>query len=444
MRSKIPTILGIVVLVLGMGAGIFLVATSKQFKLGASPDVAPQDVKITNLSSTSFTVSWITDKPTVGFVKYGTAQDNLSQTTLAPQDATTTHWIQIISLTPSTPYYFKINSASSDYDNSGIPWNTQTAPQISSSLPTQVLISGTVQDSGGLPAPGVLVYVNGTGVNPMSALTSANGNWIITLSTALKPDLTSYANISPDSTLLQVFVQGGVLGVSTAQIYPKSANPTPAIKLGTTYDFRSNPSNAQGTSSTPQSNLNLPENATSSGGFNLGNTATTSGTPKTVTITSIKDGEIISTTKPQIIGTAAPNTKITITVRSTPQSGTVTAAANGTWTWNPPANLDPGTHTLSVSWTDAQGILQTLTKTFVVQASEGPAFVASGSATPRPTPTPTPPPAGGSTSSATTRVTLPATQSAIPVSGDLTPTLALSMMGIGLVVASFITWKYAK
>lgn len=438
---KIPTIIGILILVLGTAAGIILVATSKQFKLGASPDITPQDVRITNISSSSFTVSWITDKPTIGYIMYGTSKDSINQNTPAPQVAQSIHWIQVQSLTPGAQYFFKINSAGSEFDNNGIPWTGNTAPQISQAQPPSSMISGSVEDQGGLPAVGVAVYVTIQGVSPLSAITSSTGSWVIPLNTARTTDLGNYATISPDNSLLQIFVQGGIAGVSTAQAYPKAANPTPTIKLGQIYDFRNQTSPTQ--TETPGSSLNLPQTATGSSSFNLNQIASTSGATKTVTITSIKNGETISTTKPQIIGNGSPGTKVTITVKSTPQSATVTVGPDGTWLWTPPANLDPGTHTLTVSWTDASGILQTLTRTFTVQASGGPAFVATPSATPTatlggiilPTPTPT------STLSGAARVTLPATGGAIPISGSLTPTLALSMMGIGLVVSSFILWK---
>ncbi len=437
---RIPTIIGILVLILGTAAGIILVATSKQFKLGASPDIAPQDVRITNITESSFTVSWITDKPTIGYIKYGTSANSLNLNTTAPQTAQSIHWAQVQSLSPGSQYFFKINSGGSDFDNNGIPWTTSTGPQISQAQPSSSMLSGSVEDQGGLPAIGVVVYATIQGASPLSAYTSANGSWVIPLNTARSSDLSRYATISPDTSLIQIFVQGGIAGVSTAQAYPKGANPTPTIKLGQIYDFRNQVSSAPGEN--PSTTLNLPT-STGSGSFNLNQIASTSGAPKAVAVTSIKNGEVITTTKPQIIGSGTPGTKITLTIKSTPQTATVTVGANGTWVWTPPSNLEPGTHTLTVSWTDASGILQTLTRTFVVSAASGPAFVSTPSASPIATlggtllPTPTP----SSTLSGVTRVTLPATAGAVPVSGTLTPTLALSMMGIGLVVSSFILWK---
>ncbi len=438
---KIPTIIGILVLILGTAAGIILVATSKQFKLGASPDITPQDVRVTNITASSFTVSWITDKPTIGYVIYGTSSSSINQNTPTPQTAQSIHWMQVQSLNPGSQYFFKINSGGSDFDNNGAPWTGSTGPQISQAQPAASMVSGSVEDQGGLPAVGVVVYVTIQGVSPLSAYTSSTGSWVIPLNTARTTDLTSYPNISPDASLLQIFVQGGIAGVSTAQAYPKGANPTPTIKLGQIYDFRSQTTSSSGEN--PSSSLNLPQTATGSSSFNLNPIASTSAGTKTVAVTSIKNGETITTTKPQIIGSGTPGTKITLTVKSTPQTATVTVGADGTWVWTPPSNLDPGTHTLTATWTDASGILQTITKTFIVQAGSGPAFVSTPSATPVATlggiilPTPTP----ASTLSGTTRVSLPASSGAVPASGTLTPTLALSMMGIGLVVSSFILWK---
>lgn len=428
---RIPTIIGILILILGTAAGIILVATSKQFKLGASPDITPQDVRITNVTASSFTVSWITDKPTIGYVVYGTSKDTLNQNTTAPQEALSIHWVQVQSLSPQTQYFFKINSGGSDFDNSGIPWSASSGPQISGNPPPSQTISGSIEDQGGLPAVGVAVYVIIQGASPLSALTSSGGSWVIPLNSARTTNLANWVAISPDNSLLQIFVQGGIAGVSTAQIYPKAANPVPVIKLGQIYDFRNQGSSTSGEN--PSTSLNLPQNATGSAGFNLNQIASTSAGTKVVTITSIKSGETISTTKPQIMGSGAPGTKITLTVKSTPQSATVTVGPDGTWLWTPPSNLDPGTHTLTVSWKDAQGILQTLTRTFTVQASGGPAFVATPSGTPTATPI--------STLSGATRVSLPATSGAIPISGSLTPTLTLSIMSIGLLISSFILWK---
>jgi hypothetical protein len=128
---------------------------------------------------------------------------------------------------------------------------------------------------------------------------------------------------------------------------------------------------------------------------------------------------------------------MTITVESVnPITDEVTIPKTETWTWSPPAGLDPGNHTVTITWRDTQGILRTLTKSFVVSASEGPAFVSTPSATLEPETTSTPTPIE-------TETPVP-TDIPTPVSGDLTPTLLLFMMGIGVISLSIILWKKSE
>src|SRR5260221_13594636 len=81
-KKNIPTILGLLVLFAGLIGGVFLVRSSNtnSFLPRASPQTTPKNLKIRNITDTSFTVSWITDSNTVGFVRYGTNATALSTT----------------------------------------------------------------------------------------------------------------------------------------------------------------------------------------------------------------------------------------------------------------------------------------------------------------------------------------------------------------------------
>jgi hypothetical protein len=429
MRSKIPTIIAIFILLLGVGAGIFLISRTQIFRLGASPETAPKDVRITNISANAFTVSWVTDQPTIGSVLWGESQ-NPNNTALGSQSEKNVHFVEVSGLAPNTTYFFKIASGGTDYDNSGIPWQTQTGPLLSASESTRV-ISGNVLGASGQAASEVIVYINASGMSPLSAKTTSSGGWLIPLGNARNLNLTGYMSIEDKNPLLEIFVQAGPQGIANAQIYPSSANPVPNIILGQTHDFRAEPENNVDT--VPEADINLPQGeASPSSGFDVGEqTATAAAT--TVTLESITPGEIVTTTEPEFFGEGPPGTKITITVKSqTPQTQTVTINTAGDWQWTPPTDLTPGEHTVTLTWKDANNVLRTLTRTFTVQAAEGPAFESTPAATPASSPTASP--------TATPRVSLPATDSAIPESGVLTPTLALFIMGVGLIGVSFIIW----
>ena len=78
--NKIPTILGVLILIIGVVAGVFLVQKAQIFKIGANPESTPQDVRVTNVSNNSATISWVTDNETVAFVNWGDT-DSLGETT---------------------------------------------------------------------------------------------------------------------------------------------------------------------------------------------------------------------------------------------------------------------------------------------------------------------------------------------------------------------------
>lgn len=56
-RKTIPTIAGIFLLVVGLALGVLLVQQRQVFRLGASGELAPKDVRITNITDNSATIS---------------------------------------------------------------------------------------------------------------------------------------------------------------------------------------------------------------------------------------------------------------------------------------------------------------------------------------------------------------------------------------------------
>jgi hypothetical protein len=439
-KGKIPTIIGIVLLALGIFAGVFLIRNRQIFKLGASPDASPNDVRITNISDTSFDVSWTTVKETSGFVSWGKTVSTFDrvENSDALGEKGFTHYFTINALTPETNYYFKISSDGNEYDNNGNPWQIKTGSTLSQPL-NNILINGSILSATGNVEAKTLVYVIVGGGSPLSTTTSDSGSWLLPISVARNQTLDDYVTIDPKTTLLEISVNAGPDGVASAQIYPQSANPIPEIIIGNSHNFKGLP--ASEGSGLPNANLQIPsDTATQSSGFNVEqNTATVAA--KTVTLDSVDQGEVINTTDPEFFGKGPKGTDITITVESDPQTEQLTVPTTGNWKWSPPADLAPGTHKVTLTWRDAQGILRTLTRDFIVQASEGPAFVSTPSASPRSTASATP----TIRPTATARAT--ATASARPTppnTGSLTPTLVLSIMGIGVIAFGLMLWKMSE
>lgn len=420
MKAKIPTIVAVIILISAVAAGVFLVQNQQIFRIGASPEIAPQDVRVTNIDNAGFSVSWTTDKKTSGSLLVGDKTNDITNPSPAVDTtAVNTHLVNVSNLKADTTYYFKIVSDGTNYDNSGIPWQTQT--KVAANIPnSSFIVSGNVLTPTSQPAGDAIVYITGAAAEPISAKTTTSGSFVLTVENASKDQV------------LQLFVQGGVQGISSAQFLAGSGDPLPAIVLGQTYDFRSQ--NQSQDSGVPQANINLPTEATPSSKFDV-QSGTPSAAPKTtVTLESVDEKEIVNTTTPEFFGEGPAGTTITIVVNSEQEiTSTTKISGNGQWSWTPPEGLAPGQHTITLSWKDANGILRTLTRTFTVSASEGPAFEATPSASPL-----IKLPTASATPSATPRISLPSTSSGVPVSGVGAPTVIGILIGIILIVGSVV------
>ena len=415
-RNKIPTILGIVLLVAATFAGVFLVNYKQIFRIGATGESEPNNIRVSNIADSSLTVSWTTDKETSGFLV-------LDEGNTSADERGFTHAINLTGLKPNTSYDYKINSNSIFFDNNGIPWQAKTlvgAPPETN----PAIVSGSVLTATGQPVKKALVYVNAES-QLFSTFTSDSGNYVIKL-----------PNADPANTLIEISVQAGPAGVSSAQIYPQSAKPVPPIILGSTHDFKSlSPS---GDGQVPGASLNLPSELNQESKFNIpeNGTPTSSGT---VTLESVDEGETVTSTQPEFFGDGPARAELTIKIESeNPITDNINVGSGGSWNWSPPNNLTPGAHKVTITWKDISGITRSLTRNFIVQAGEAPAFEASGSAqttTPSPTPnvSPTPSPSFSPTPSS----------APVPQTGSLTPTLLLFATGLEIIIFSSYVWRLA-
>jgi hypothetical protein len=448
--KKIPTLLAILIVVIGIAAGVVLIQRNTIYRLGADSASAPQDVRITNVNDSSFTVSWTTPNESSGFVVWGENQDKPSKIENDElQEKGFTHLTTIRGLKPSTPYSFRINSNGAEFDNNGVNWSVTTGAQLAT--PDEVITAtGTVVDKSGVPSANTLVYMTIGGASPMSTVTSKSGSWVIPVSSMRTQDLSSYIPIDKNNDILEIFVQATPSDSATGQVYVAGANPTPPITLGQENNFKSVSLNVD--SENPEANLDLPETISEKESkFNVSD-ATPTDVQEKVTLESIDNGEVISSDRPEFFGDGPKGTDIIITVESEKIEGSAKVGSSGTWKWSVPDNLEQGTHKVTVSWRDDNGILRTISKTFIVQAAENnPAFEATPSATPTTTPgatqTPTPKPTAASTGAATPVVTPTdepeVTEPPVPDSGTLTPTLVLSIMGVALLLLSSTSLYFA-
>lgn len=441
-RNKIPTILGVILLLAGVAAGVFYINMRQIFRIGASTSNQPKDVRISNISDSGATISWTTDSQTADFLTWGESQNNIS--TIEQESVSNekfyTHSINISGLSPSTQYFFKINSNANSYDNNGVPWEFTTGQSLGLSK-NSTLVSGSVIDTSGQPVDRAIIYIVINGYLA-STLTTSTGNFVYQLENVRDQDLQNYAQIDPTATVLEISVIAGIDGVASVQIFPQSADPIPPIVLGKVYDLRNLTPNKG--DQNPNADLSLPENSTQESKFDVsGDAATTSAT--TVILESLTEGETVTSTQPEFFGKGPAGETISIEIHSDEQiSQTVTIPNDGSWSWAVPSNLSPGAHSITITWKDISGITRTLTRNFVVQASELPSFEASPSQSIAPTSTPTTTPKATASPTASPKATATVSAAPVPVTGNSTSSILLYIMGVSVVSFSFLIWKYAQ
>lgn len=435
MTKRIPTMLGVLILLGGLVAGVLLVNNRQSLISKAGPTEAPKNVKISDLGSNTFTVSWTTDTPVTGFLKYsenpakitspaGDVRDQISGST----QSYTNHYVKVTGLNPSKTVYFLIGSGSQSYDNSGKPFEVQTYQQVIA--PPEDAITGKVVDVNNNPVNNAIVYVEAQGGETLSAMTN-NGTWRLNL--ALSRDSKgAVLTYDPTTSLVSIFVQAGISGTATAITNTGKTKPVPDIVLGKNQSF------VETTVATNSSAL--LDSVTSSGFKNITEAATETAPEATDSATSMIitnpgiNGEMIATSSPEFSGKTNPGTTIRITVHSALElTQIIKANVDGTWKWTPPQALEPGIHTITLEYTDENNVFQTIVRSFTVLAADNtaglPAFVATPSATI------TAMPSGIITATPTKKPSMPATTSAdLTSTGALNITILMGLLGLALFI----------
>ena len=390
MTKRIPTALGILILLGGLVAGVFLVNGRQGLLTKAGPTEAPKNVKISDNGSNTFTVSWTTDTPVTGYLKYsenlakintpaGDIRDQISGTS----QGYTNHYAKVTGLNPSQAYYFMIGSGSQMYDDNGKPFSVTTGQSVI--VPPEDVVSGKIISADGSPINNAIVYFETEGGQTLSAMTKTDGTYRVNLASS-RDSKGAVLTYDPSTTLVSIFVQAGISGTATAIVNTGKTKPIPDIVLGKNQSFIDTiVATASGIAN---------ESVIKSGGFKsiteqaapiaLAPEATESAGSIIITNPSI-NGEMIATSSPEFAGKAAPGTTIRVSVHSTLElTQIIKADKNGDWKWTPPQGLDPGLHTLTLEYTDENNVFQRVVRNFTVLASDKvgslPAFTATPSA----------------------------------------------------------------
>jgi hypothetical protein len=427
--KRIPTVFALFLLVIGVGVTTFLVQTGVRLAGFASPTNEPQNIRITNITDVSFTLTYTTQAASIGTIAVGKTQDALTQIAFDDRDSATgipkpyrTHSITVRNLNPETTYYYSITSGADTFLNNNEPFTIKTAPSITAAPLNQDPISGKINNAGA----NTLVYVTSDTGQTLSTLAKESGLFIIPLNTFRAQNLGSYASLSA-STTLQLYITDAV-NESRVNLSSASRNPMPLTTIGNNYDFTLSPQAIAATNSAALSSA-------------FPSFALEKNVSATIRIIRPSPGESFTDQRPQFRGTALPNSSVAISIHSEQViESTVTADAGGNWTFRPQESIAPGDHTLTVTTKDQFNILQTLTRPFTVFAQ---GTQVSQSATPSATRTPSPTPAPSLTPTPTLTqqngsspaASLSPTPMVTITKGGLPPTGNESMVAVGVIGA---------
>ncbi len=248
-RLRIPTLLGLSILMLGIAAGVYLVAREQNFYIKASPTLIPQNLNITNIDDSQVAITWQTSAATPVFVTYAVASANPNpietgkqtatfgnqQTALDDRDTNVpnpriTHYVTLKNLLPKTTYQYKIISGKFSSDISKF---TTAAPASSQNGFNPVI--GSVFD-GNKPLDDAVAYLAISKAVTQSAVIKNMGNFVIPLSSIKKSDLSDNFPLE-EGTIAKITIISDKGESSALFKVESSAKPLPPLHLGQNLDL---------------------------------------------------------------------------------------------------------------------------------------------------------------------------------------------------------------
>lgn len=186
-----------------------------------SVQVSAADIshQLTNVRDKAFTVTWVTDGPETGHVRYGIFPDNLTSTAYDDRGQAIeddNHHVSITGLTAGTTYYYEIVSVGTIYNDSGNPYQITTGPELIFNMPE--IISGRVYKADGVTAAeGTILYVSISNSQVLSSLVDDNGVWALDIAPIRVNDYQDYF-AHADSDQISLEAEGGIDGAATEAV----------------------------------------------------------------------------------------------------------------------------------------------------------------------------------------------------------------------------------
>lgn len=415
---KIPTIFGLLLIAAVVGSVIFLFENISRGSSSARTSGAPQSVTMSNITDSSFTITWETADGATGLAEVKDAKGK-TMTFYDGRDETAglgkkslhpylTHSITATNLSANTRYEVKLLSDGKVYGENKTTQIVITGPALTSVPDAYEPSYGTIITAANQPAEGALVFVTLEGGQLLSTLTNASGSWIIPLNNVRIPDLSQYI---PKTERRSELVRAALGGIDANAVTDTlNDSPLPVMTIGKSYDFR-------------KLQAKLPEVLSQAPGTDKPAVMGAATEIKNeVALIQPAEGATLTSNLPIVSGSGIPGKLVSVVLGITsPEGGSATVKADGTWNYTPRQPLGEGNQSVTITSTDKKNQPVAVTHTFTVFKSGTQVLgIATPSATLEPTPTATP------------------TAQPIPVSGTTLPTVLLFSMGIVILLGGIL------
>lgn len=370
-HKRIPTVFALFILIVGLVTTAILVQKGVFTTSRATPNEEPQNIKITNLTNNSFTVTFTTLDPTIAAVNMvSTDPQKVVYDFRNPGGGTPfkSHFITVSDLKPETTYEFNIISNGTIYQENGKNFTVTTARGNAPSNSNGYVLSGTILLPDGSPASDVLITATIPNSALVSTVTDNNGAYEIPTNLIRNPSHDQILTLVPGTTISISAIKGN--DVSTFSYQYQTGIKIPTIILSQNYSFITSEKEME--ISTSSSLLTLPSDIKK---------------PSEIKISTPKNNQSLTDIRPLFKGTAFPNTLVSISIQPNPISVQVRTDPNGNWAYRPAVTLTPGKHSITIQAPDNNGVTRTETNSFTIFASGS---QIAESATPSATFTPTP------------------------------------------------------
>lgn len=414
-KRKIPAGLVILILAFGIIGGIFFAETSLKLVLRKDQGATPKDIRLTNITDSITSVTWVTKKEAEGRVFYAIFGTPANKMQIAQDDRakkTTnklfkTHHITIRNLIAETTYEFIIESDGKKYLNVKKPYQftTYKSGKLSDLSPA----SGRILFPNLEPAKNSIVYLEIPDSQLLSSVVNSEGRWVIPLNIAYKPE--TKLPVKKQIQTINIFALSPTEETAQAVVDTGNDSPVPDIIIGKKFNFLASKDLLGAETKKPQAD--------------------------NISIIQPQEKQSFSSFRPLIRGKGIIGESVSIIVESSQQSGAASVDQRGNWSWAPKNNLLPGEHKVTIKTRDGEGNQISLTRRFFVLKS-GTKIL--GESTPSATLAPSPSPSATPTTVFATPV--PTISTTPPVSGNITPIILLVTFGVFLVFLGIYPGTY--